>query len=120
MSWNPDEIYYTCVDETVYKYTNQCKDKHDQSRCSVGANNTCFWAYPYGESKKHQHEERACRTVPKNLIEGEFKFSSRRVTENKKKGQCGDCSSDQTCAWSWLKSDERKGKGCSAMWRCKA
>ena len=69
MSSNTEEVYYKCMDETVYAYGNACKEKHDRSRCSTADDNMfCLWSYDFSDSKKLKSDTKACRTVPDPMI----------------------------------------------------
>ena len=116
---SPNDIFGHCVNDAVYRYTNQCKSKHDKSRCSTEEMDFCFKAYPVNSRKKWRDADCECRTVvPFNRQEDfDWKFSK----WNKKRNTLGLCKlssdPDAECAQSWDDSESMKGRGWTSMAR---
>lgn len=69
MSDDPEFYYPVCTDETVYRYGNACKEKHDRSRCNYGDDMfACQMSYDFSDSAKFKSDTKACRTVPDSLM----------------------------------------------------
>jgi len=116
----PDTMRHMCTDETVYKYTNACKERNDQSKCASGSDSMCFWSFAHGTTGQEKRDSKACRTIPAELIDGDMKYG-RKSTNNFNKGLCKyGCDDGETCNWSYLMDDADKWKGYSGMFRCKA
>lgn len=71
-AWYSDEtsnIFYTCTDETVYKYTNICPSwMEGDAKCMTDADKPCFRSFPIDDEAKWQSVDFACRTVPDTHI----------------------------------------------------
>ena len=69
MSDDPEFYYPVCTDDTVYRYGNACKEKHDRSRCNYGDDMfACQMSYDFSDSAKFKSDTKACRTVPDSLM----------------------------------------------------
>ena len=113
----PADIWYQCVDNTIYKFGNVCdKPWNDISMCATTGH--CHKSYPHNDPEKMNSEFKGCRTIPDHFLEGDFKFG-RRDSWSPICGLCKDGCGDGTCHNSWLKSDPEKWKSASAMCRCK-
>jgi len=113
----PADIWYQCVDTTIYKFGNVCnKPWHDTSMCATTGH--CHKSYPHGDPEKMNSEFKGCRTIPDKFLEGDFKFG-RRDSWSPTCGLCKDGCGDGTCHNSWLRSDPEKWRSASAMCRCK-
>ena len=112
----PELIWYQCVDTTIYKFGNECKNRHDKSMCATEGH--CHKSYPHGDPEKMRSEHAGCRTIPDHYLEGDFKFG-RRDSWSPTCGLCKDGCGEGSCHNSWLRSDPDKWKSASAMCRCK-
>ena len=73
----PSAKWYECVDRTVYRYGNQCGNNADKTKCMTDANTYCHKSYPFGDVDKYRSDKMACRTVPKEYIDGPFEYHRR-------------------------------------------
>ena len=114
MSDAPETISYKCVDETVYRYENQCSSSRDQSAC--GADDYCHWSWPQGDSRKARSSAAACRPIPDEFVNNTFDYSSKKC----KRSTYGLCiyGCSGACHDSWFSTDPSKWNGASAMCRC--
>jgi hypothetical protein len=128
-SWyddTPNDKAYRCKDETIFKYRNKCGKKRlrmeGKNKCmtgdETGEDQYCHWSFPADDKKKGKSEFAACRTVPQDYIEGDWKYG-KKPKKNFKKGLCryDDCEElGGTCNWSWPMGE--KGKHAKGMFRC--
>jgi len=115
----PSDVWYECVDRTVYRFGNKCGNNADKDKCMTDASTYCHKSYPFGDADKYRSDQMACRTVPKEYIDGPFEYH-RRKSRSSRCGLCKyGCGSDAKCYRSWLESDADDWRGPSAMCRCK-
>lgn len=109
----------TCVDHREMKFAGLCpsKGKWSDDKCSSeGA--FCAKSYPFGDPLRMKSEDAACRTMPAELIDGPFEWSS-KPCRNQNWGLCAlGCSADETCTNSWPLEDPLRWKSAGAMCRC--
>lgn len=111
---DPDNKFPTCTDFNRFKYSNVCRPRQDSSLC--GADDLCFNSYPHNDPLKWKSPDRACRPLPRRLVDDEFKFAKREC--NMRKGLCAfGC--EGTCHNSWPIDDPERWKSSDAMCRCK-
>ena len=112
----PDQFDYQCVDDTVYKYGNQCGSNQDRSKCMTDADQLCHKSFPLGDEDKFQSADAACRTIPQANLEGDFMYANREC----RKETAGLCAygCEGTCHNSWKVEDPLKWKSATAMCRC--
>jgi hypothetical protein len=117
-SWwsnDPSTIEYHCVDDTVYKYGNECGSR-DRSMCMTDSDQKCHRSYPDGDADKFNSVDSACRTVPADYIEGDWNFS-RKSCNNSQAGLCYyGCAS--SCNNSYPNGSSLKWNDPKAMCRC--
>merc|ERR1712037_1089835 len=96
MGWSdePDILYPTCVDTTVYKYTNVCK-RENAKKC--GSDDLCFISYPHNDPDKWLSKDKECR--------------------NQLAGLCFE-GCEYSCNKSWPADDEDGWKSAKNMCRC--
>ena len=125
-SWydsDPDAKEYRCKDETVFKYVNKCNNKklkkEGKNLCMTGDDQFCHWSYPADDKKKGKSEFAACRSVPQDYIEGNWKFG-KKEQKNMNKGLCRyGCEEEEgTCHMSWPMGEKSKNNP-KTMARCK-
>jgi len=91
--------------------------KEHLNLCMTGSDQLCHWSYPLDDPKKWKSDDAACRSVPQDYIEGDWKYGKKVIT-NMNKGLCRyDCEVGQ-CFWSWTKGMKAKNDP-KAMHRCK-
>jgi hypothetical protein len=115
---DPTNTWYECVDWTIYRFGNKCKDNHDKSKCMTDSGAYCHKSYPYGDADKFRSDDMACRTVPDGYVTGNMNFA-RRKTRNQSCGLCTYGCGGGECFRSWLSDDGDRWRGASAMCRCK-
>lgn len=123
MSWReftPNVVEATCMDTREMKYNKKCPNKKKWKNEKCNAEGHCVKSYPFGDPDKMRSKEAACRTVPDALVNNDndnFKFSKKKCKS--KNGLCGfGCEKNEVCRNSFLKDDDLKWKGASAMCRC--
>ena len=114
---DPTNMWYECVDWTIYRFGNKCGNNADKSKCMTGSDTYCHKSYPYGDADKFRSDDMACRTVPDIYINGDFNWA-RRATRNQSCGLC-NYGCENECFRSWLSDDADRWRGASAMCRCK-
>merc|ERR1719464_2228031 len=89
--------------------------------CMTGDDQFCHWSYPADDKKKGKSEFAACRSVPQDYIQGNWKFG-KKEQKNMNKGLCNNkklkkegknlcmTGDDQFCHWSFPADDKKKGK----------
>lgn len=118
----PLETFGSCVNDIEYRYGNQCKTSHDQSRCSTDPAEMayCFKAYPAASDLKWKDPDNKCRTVREfNRQSGDdFDWTWGSRNQSTSKGLCKlSTDPDRVCAWSWDASEARTNKGWTSMVR---
>jgi len=110
----PDILYPTCVDTTVYKYTNVCK-RENAKKC--GSEDLCFISYPHNDPDKWLSKDKNCRPLPESYMDmdGEFKYT--RECRNQLAGLCFE-GCEYSCNKSWPADDEDGWKSAKNMCRC--
>lgn len=111
----PTETFPICVDETVYRYTNQCKNWMNKDNCT--ADDPCFISWPADDPAKWRSDDKGCRPLPRHLYEGEFQ-EGRNECKRDTMGVCGEFGCVGECKWSWPIEDELKWKSPHRMCRC--
>jgi len=124
LSWydsDPNAKEYRCKDDTVYKYTNKCGKKllkkEGMNLCMTGDDQFCHMSFLAGDKKKNKSESAACRSIPQDYIEGDWKFGKKE--SKMKNGLCSyGCEENETCHFSWPKGEKSKNNP-KTMARCK-
>jgi len=111
----PTTEFYTCTDNTQYKYSNKCTGNQNSDKC--GEDDLCFRAWPHDDPNKWKSDDFACRPLPMRLQIGDFKYARRQCRSNK--GLCAFGCGDGTCHNSWPIDDADRWKSADAMCRCK-
>lgn len=125
--WNefsPDIVQPVCLDKREMKYGAKCPNKKTFTDELCTGEGRCVKSYPFGDPEKMRSVEAACRTVPAlydqpaEVMRDVYDWSDRKC--KKKYGLCsfGCKGKNGTCFNSWLKEDEDKWAGPSAMCRC--